>query len=208
MKSSAESKHNDDDDDEEEEEEEVGQPLQAKRKSRILDSDSDEEAGDADCEENNLFLVESSMPPLRLDSESHSPPSSSHAPSADLSSRPLQGDSGIGQSLEQTQQGVVQGARRNGEVLEEMSNGTSVTADSLEFSFQWEQSLPLAQPWNPHNAGGVARTAPYGDDATSTQDMWAESQATPSCATAPTESQFPPSQEVDDAETQFLDEDG
>lgn len=203
-----------------EEEEDAVQPWPVKRKHvalKMLDSDDEDDSGEgvegskgrSDLLAGDEFLVDSSMPPLRLDSfgESYSPdplspvqlvvtpslPTVSQKPSTGLLA-----DSGLGRSLEQ-EAGLGVARKVVGEgMLEEDSN---TTADSLEYSFQWGQSLPLAQL----SSGGAVRPRVCRGDSDSTQDMWREeSQAVPSGIPL---SQFP-SQSVEESETQFLDEDG
>ena len=219
-----------------EEEDGVNQSLLGKRKSqaaRVLDSDDEDEdslekakaGGDSVFAGRSLLdPMEGSMPPLRLDSidDTNSPlsPASSHSPSHSPShtsshtsipqptqtlSLALQ-DSGIGQSQEDP---VSRGEEElegesEGEAEEEKRDEGSVSvvtdADSLEFSFQWGQSLPLAQPVN-HDMPPTATHSHallHGDtmDFLGEESQW---QATP---TAKSEllSQ--------DADTQYLDEDG
>jgi hypothetical protein len=202
--------------------EDVDHPLVVKRK-RILDSDSEDDTGDENKRDENLFLrqeflYESSMPPLRLDSigESNSPdpdmppslPTLQGEPSTDLPA-----DSGLGRSYEEgediaEEEEEEEGTRDEGKgesiaVVEEDSNATVGDIDSLEWSFQWGQSLPPAQPFNP-SSGDVARPAISRGD--TTRDIWEEeeSQVMP---TESSQSQYP-SQSMEDGETQFLDEDG
>lgn len=183
--------------------EDLGLPV-VKRKHalKLLDSDSDED-GTGDLLAGRELMNESSMPPLRLDSV-NSPDSLSPDvyPTSQQREQPSVGplvDSGVGQSCEREGESVEE-STGGMDALEEDSNTTAGDVDSLEWSFQWGQSLPLAQP----SSRGVAMPAICRGDSDSTQDMWREedSQVMPM-----TQSQFP-SQSVEDGETQFLDEDG
>lgn len=196
-------------------EEDLSLPLvKRKRALKLLDSDdSDEEDtdggsdGGSDLLAGRELLNESSMPPLRLESvgESNSPdPLSPDVHPIALQQEPSVGppaDSGLGQSYEQEEggdmEGVGDGTGGMGALEEEDSNTTAGDIDSLEWSFQWGQSLPLAQL----SSVGVVMPAICRGDSDSTQDMWREeSQVMPT-------TQFP-SRSVEDGETQFLDEDG
>ncbi len=181
------------------EEEGACQPWMVRRRPalRMLDSDGEEEEGGGLLAERE-FLAESSLPPLRLDSVGGSDSLDPLSPGTNIASsqppRHPPADSGVGESIECGPMTDEDG-RREGP-LEGGNDGESLESS---MSFQWGQSLPLAQSSNP-SFGGVVRHAPSQDDGTSTQDMWREeSQAMPT--------NMAPSQSVED-ETQFLDEDG
>lgn len=187
-----------------------------------LDSD-DEDGGDGDdegaCDE---IGSDSGLPPLRLDSVGESTSSSPRYPISSSQSAPPAPHGALPGYLDDSEKGVghiSDGDRRagvggdelearkvasEGVLMEEGSNATTADGDSLEMSFQWGQSLPLAQPFNPLSVGVVRRKLSLShDDTISTQDILREeSQATPTCATRNQ------SQENEEDETQFLDEDG
>lgn len=104
-------------------------------------------------------------------------------------------------------EGEEEGERKGG-VLEESSVSVATDGDSLELSFQWGQSLPLAQPCNPGSERDVVRKKPslLRDGSIGTQlgeeSQW---QATPTDAM---QSQLPSQSIEEEDETQFLDEDG
>ena len=183
-------------------------PLKKKLAWRLDSDDDDEDERRSDGD----------LPPLRLDSVGES---TSSSPRYAISSsqpapvrEPLTGyldDSGKGVGYTMGSEDRKGGDRETAEkkavsdgVLEEGSNATTADGDSLEMSFQWGQSLPLAQPFNPLSVGVVRRKLSLShEDTISTQDILREeSQATPTCATRNQ------SQDNEEDETQFLDEDG
>lgn len=217
--------------DEKEEDEGLCQPLLVKQKpgaQTLLDSDSDEadsrEDGRSGLLAGREFLNESSMPPLRLESIGESTSSDHFSPDISCPSQPTRplgvpsADTGLGRSYKQGEGLDMRNEEDDGKEEdmggrerdapgggEEDSNTTAGDGDSLEWSFQWGQSLPLAQPFNP-SSGGVGRSTIDRRDSDSTQDMWSEeeeeeSQVMPASTQSQTLSQ-------DGEETQFLDEDG
>lgn len=198
------------------EDEEVGRPLLTKKKpvsSRRLDSDDEEdtevdetlaEKDVAEAEGECLVAtVEGSMPPLRLDSvedEESLLPASQSIPGH------LTADSGIGHSLLHQREDSSgeesegeEGLGKNGLGNEEEGSMSVTDGDSLELSFQWGQSLPLAQPTS-ESEPSRRRPSLHRDD---TINIWEEEsqwQATPTADA--TQSQF-----LDEG-TRFLDEDG
>ena len=187
---------------------------------RVLDSDDDD---GADIIDNKNV---SEMPPLRLDSDEESD-SSSLLPctiSADVS-KPVGTsltDSGIGtgglDSAENLDESVRTGKVDEGEcierkgvigVSEEGSLCSTNDADSLELSFQWGQSLPPAQPFDPMAAHDKPPSKKIfsllrDNSMMDTQDILEgeESQWQPTLTNS-TQSQL-----NIEGETQFLDEDG
>lgn len=212
----------------EDEGEEIGQPLLVKKKAastRILDSDEEEDEapeseGDDEVAPLNedrdvgvaegVCLVEGSMPPLRLDSVEDE---DSLLPASQTSLAHLNAtNSGLGRSLLQQHGSLSEEEDEKeeepgkcGQGNEDEGSMSAITdGDSLELSFQWGQSLPLAQRCTSEWDGRRKKPVLHRDD---TINIWEEEsqwQATP--ATNVTQSQFL-SQGLDD-ETQFLDEDG
>ena len=222
------------DTDEEEEEEALSRPLLAKQKPggrQLLDSDSEDEADSGEGGREDLltgreFLNESSMPPLRLESigeSTSSDPFSPDVPPISIPSQPTRplvvpsADSGLGQSYEQGEGPRTRDVGDDEEEEDTLAEGgdapdgegedSSTTAgdgDSLEWSFQWGQSLPLAQPFNP-SSGSVVRPTVSRRDSDSAQDMWREEEESSQEMPNPTQDQ---TLSQDGEETQFLDEDG
>lgn len=204
----------------------LDQPWLVRRKSissRRLDSDDDEEAEVSEGAGGSvgvgvaegaclLNTVESSMPPLRLDSVDDE---GTPAPS---SGRTSPADSVLGQSVpeEGEESGLVGKKRRRPSESEDMFDG-----DSSELSFQWGgQSLPPAQPCNAsewervdgkthqlHQPPPAPLPPVHQHDHTlSTQDILSREEESQWQATPTNPAQFL-SQGLED-ETQFLDEDG
>ncbi len=198
---------------------------------RVLDSDDEEDSlggegkkasgGDVFAARPPLDLLEGSMPPLRLDSveDTNSPLSSSPSlsPSPSQPTKTLAQslvDSGIGPSQLQTTSltekslgAVSEGGRAEKEEEEEKRDEGSMSvvtdADSLEFSFQWGQSLPLAQPVNPDAPPAEDKPVRkpsllHPDTMDISEEEESQWQATPAKNQLLTQ----------DADTQFLDEDG
>ena len=201
--------------------------------SRVLDSDDEDDSPCRDSEGNTksgddvfaaglgMDCMEGSMPPLRLDSvdDTNSPLTPADQPSTQPGTLPAKtlteslADSGIGQSQLQTSMNEEALAAVSEEDEEEVEGGEErrdegsmsvvTDADSLEFSFQWGQSLPLAQPINPDAPPSVDEptckpSLLHADTMDMLEGEESQWQATPSKSQSLSQ----------DPDTQFLDEDG